>query len=208
MRLTRHLPAVVLTLALVGSQSAGARQSQVQVINDDREAAELARLLEPLKPVTVADIGAGRGEFTAALAKYVASGVRIIATELPDQLANLSKGLESRGLSNVTVVEGALTETKLPDGSCDVLVLRRAYHHFDHPVEMAASLLRTLRRGGTLFLIEQPRLRLDRPEPDGRQWDGITPISLVEELQKAGFIHERTVNPFDSILYLVVMKKP
>lgn len=54
-----------------------------------------------------------------------------------------------------------------------------------------------------MFIIEQPRVRMDTGE-----WDGIMQPVLIEQLQKAGFVHERTVDPFGRPLYLVVMRKP
>jgi hypothetical protein len=76
---------------------------------------------------------------------------------------------------------------------------------------MAASLFRTLRPGGRLFLIEQPLVRMN-PAPSGlpstRDGDGIARPQLVAELSAAGFRHERTVDPFSRQLYLVVMVRP
>jgi ubiquinone/menaquinone biosynthesis C-methylase UbiE len=176
------------------------------------EANEVARLLTLRSGAMVADIGAGNGTFTVALAGRLGRSVRVAATELgrPAILA-LWKGVQRGGAGNVSVVEGTAVDTNLPADSCDAIVVRRTYHHFMQPAEMAASLFRTLRPGGQLIVIEQPLVRL-RPVPASvpavRGGDGIVPEALIEELTAAGFRHERTVSPFVRQLYLVVMRKP
>lgn len=193
---------LVLVLALGGCQSSPERL----------EAAQVARLLHLNSGATVADIGAGNGHFTAALADALGSGVRVTATELGrPAVTTLWNGLRRDGAGGVRVVEGTATDTSLGAESCDAIVLRRTSHHFMQPAEMAASLFRTLRSGGRLVLIEQPLSKI-RPIPRGvpamRGGDGIDPPVLIAELTAAGFRHERTQNPFSLQLYLVVMRKP
>jgi ubiquinone/menaquinone biosynthesis C-methylase UbiE len=176
------------------------------------EASDLVRLMALPTGATAAEIGAGDGRFTAALARRLGPGVRVVATELGRaNVVALWKGLQAAAASNVTVVEGTRADAGLPAVSCDAIVLRRAYHHFQQPFEMAASLFRVLRPGGRLFLIEQPVVRLS-PVPNDlpafRRGDGITPPQLITEMSAAGFLHERTVAPFSQQLYLVVMVKP
>jgi SAM-dependent methyltransferase len=56
----------------------------------------------------------------------------------------------------VTVVEAQSRETGLPPGCCDAIVLRRVYHHLSDPASVNASLLRALRPGGVLVVIDFP----------------------------------------------------
>ncbi len=184
----------------------------VRANQDDAEAARLVEMMQLGQGATVADIGAGSGMFTAALASHVPPGVSVIATELKAQMRPLLQGLEDFGRpKNVRIVEGAATTTNLPDGSCDALVVRRTYHHLFEPTAMASSFYRTLRRGGRLFVIESP-LRPMKSVLEGtpafRGGDGIDIPVLLKELAAAGFIHERTVDPFVRDLYLAVMRKP
>jgi ubiquinone/menaquinone biosynthesis C-methylase UbiE len=179
---------------------------------DDLEASEVARLLALHAGATVADIGAGDGKFTVALAGRLGHGVRVTATELGrPAILTLWKGVQRGGAGNVSVVEGTATDTNLPAESCDAIIVRRTYHHFMQPAEMAASLFRTLRPGGQLIVIEQPFVRLPTVAgsvPARRGGDGIMPVVLIDELTAAGFRHERTVDPFVLQLYLVVMRRP
>jgi len=178
---------------------------------EELEASEVARLLSLHEGATVADIGAGNGKFTVALAGRLGPDVRVVATELGrSALLTLWKGVQAGGAGKISVVEGTATDTSLPAGSCDAIIVRRTYHHFMQPAEMAASLFRTLRPGARLIMIEQPFARLPTVAgsvPARHGGDGIMPAVLIEELAAAGFRHERTVDPFVRQLYLVVMRK-
>jgi hypothetical protein len=62
-----------------------------------------------------------------------------------------------------------------------------------------------------LLVIEQPLVRfqqIPKDVPAVRGGDGIMPAVLIEEMTAAGFHHERTVDPFDRALDLVLMRKP
>jgi ubiquinone/menaquinone biosynthesis C-methylase UbiE len=202
MKQARSLAAVLLAVTL----------GSCRTDPEELEASEVARLLTVHNGATVADIGAGNGKFTVALAGRLGRDGRVIATELGrPALLTLWKGVERGGAGNVSVVEGTAVDTNLPAESCDAILVRRTYHHFMRPAKMAASLFRTLRPGGQLIMIEQPLVPL-RPVPASlpavRSGDGIMPAALIEELTAAGFRHERTVDPFVRQLYLVVMRKP
>jgi len=180
---------------------------------DVGEAAHVARVMHLRKGATIADIGAGNAYFTVALAKQVGDDVRVVATDVKSQLLPLVKGLQDGGWPrNLTVGQGSDTETNLPDGSCDALIVRRTYHHLFQPAAMTQSFLRTLRRGGRLLVIESPLVRLNPVPPDTpafREGDGIMASVLIKELSDAGFLHEQTIQDINDArrLYLVVMRK-
>ena len=96
-------------------------------------AAEVVRLAAWLavRPGTrVADVGAGDGAFAGALARHVGSSGHVYATELDAQrLADIRRAVTVAKLSNVTVIEGAVSHTNLPDACCDALFSRFVYHH-------------------------------------------------------------------------------
>jgi ubiquinone/menaquinone biosynthesis C-methylase UbiE len=202
MTLGRPLLPVLLVLTLGGCRAD----------SEDLEAIDVARLMALADGATVADIGAGDGTFTVALAGRLGRKVRVVATELGrPALLTLWKGVQRGGRGNVSVVEGSATDTNLPAASCDAIVIRRSYHHFVQPAGMAASVFRTLRPGGQLVVIEQPFVRLPPAAgsmPSRRGGDGIMPTTLIEELTAAGFRHQQTVDPFARQLYLVIMRRP
>ena len=98
--------------------------------------------------MVVADVGAGKGQLTLALAKVVGSGGHVFSTEIdPGRLRSLRETVAAAGLGNVTIVAAKTSESGLPAGCCDAVVLRRVYHHLSDPGATNASLLRALRPG-------------------------------------------------------------
>src|SRR5262245_15817671 len=103
--------------AVLGSQRpAGAiRQEREQAA---REAPELAEVLA-LKPgMIVADVGAGGGAMSVAMAKWLGPEGRVYATDVgAEQLAEIKAAVAEVALPNVVVLEGAAASTNLP-GEC------------------------------------------------------------------------------------------
>jgi ubiquinone/menaquinone biosynthesis C-methylase UbiE len=120
--------------------------------------AELPRLREVLaieNGSVLADVGAGKGELTYALASEVGEKGHVFSTEIdPGRLRGLREAVAK--LDNVTVVEASVSETGLPPDCCDAIVLRRVYHHLTDASGINASLLRSLRPGGVLAVIDFP----------------------------------------------------
>src|SRR5687767_12210654 len=104
---------------------------------------EMPRLRQvlSLKPgMVVADIGAGKGLLTLALAREVGSSGRVFSTEIdPARLRRLREAVGEAKLDNVTVVQGQSRETGLAPNCCEVIVLRRVYHHLSEPSSINAS---------------------------------------------------------------------
>ena len=163
----------------------------------------------------IADVGAGEGEIGFAAAAAVGETGKVYLTELDkDKLAVLQKDTSRRKLKNVVVLAAAERETKLPDNCCDAIVLRRVYHHFTAPEEMDASLLRSLRPGGLLAVIDfAPRKSLTESDPvkgvpSNRGGHGIPKKILVEELTAAGFKLDKSFEDWPDDGYCVLFRKP
>ena len=92
----------------------------------------------------IADIGAGTGKFTSALA---ARGCEVIAVE-PD--ADMRSKLPA--LPNLRVVDGTAEATGLPDASVDAVTCAQAFHWFDGE-KFKAECLRILKPGGRIFVV-------------------------------------------------------
>ena len=177
-------------------------------------AGEIGRLAEVMgwkAGTVVADIGAGDGEYTLAAVGRVGAEGKIYATEIDEKkVAALRSEVAKRKLGNVVVVESKEAETNLPAGCCDAIFLRRVYHHLTKPAEFDASLVRSLKAGGRLAIIDFPaRAGLDPVEgvPSNRGGHGIPQKIVVEELSAAGLQVEKIVNDWPENDYCVLFVK-
>jgi ubiquinone/menaquinone biosynthesis C-methylase UbiE len=163
---------------------------------------------------TIGDVGAGRGEIGIAAASVVGKTGRVYLTELDENKRKaLEDEVQQRGLANVVVLQAAEKRTNLPNECCDGIVLRRVYHHLTAPVEMDASLLRSLKPGGELAVIDfAPRKWLSENDPvkgvpANRGGHGIPKNILIEELTTAGFKVDKAFDDWPDG-YCVVFRKP
>jgi ubiquinone/menaquinone biosynthesis C-methylase UbiE len=158
--------------------------------SDGTEMSRIRQVLALETGKVVADVGAGKGELTFALASEVGSKGRVFSTEIdPARLQRLREAATGARLDNVTVVEAHSGETGLPPNCCDAIVLRRVYHHLTDPSKINASLLRSLRPGGVLAVIDFPP-----PFFLGRGRFGV-PATIVEsEVTDGGFERLRVID--------------
>lgn len=176
------------------------------------EIKRLAALMEWKPGTIVADIGAGDGNYAFAAAQIVGPSGKVFATEIDqEKLTALKSEVTKRHLTNVIVIDSKEADTNLPAECCDAIFLRRVYHHLTKPAEFDQSLLRSLKPGGRLAIIEfPPRSGLGPVEgvPANRGGHGIPPKILIEELTSAGLQLVKTVSdwPADDYLVLFVRK--
>lgn len=175
---------------------------------DGREMPRLKNELALETGTVVADVGAGKGELTIALAREVGSNGRVFSTEIdPGRLRRLREAVVAARLDSVTVVEASVGETGLPPNCCDAIVLRRVYHHLMDPSGINASLLRSLRPGGVLAVIDFPA-----PFFLSRGSFGVPAKTVISEVTSSGFELLRLIDdwpgrgPLES--YCVVFRKP
>jgi ubiquinone/menaquinone biosynthesis C-methylase UbiE len=203
-RTCRRLPLVVLALVV----------SFAALAHTQDEAGDGGRLIEALSIVpgmAIAEIGAGDGALTIALARRVGAEGLVLTTELGDErLKALQGAIERAKLSQVRVVAAATDGTNLDAGCCDVVVMRDVYHHFDDPAVMNASLLETLRPGGRLAILDfEPRdgeKRKAGARAIGNQ-HGIARDVVVSELTAAGFSRV-SVRSIAGRRFMVVAQRP
>ena len=175
------------------------------------EIKRLAALMEWKSGTIAADIGAGDGRYTFAAVEHVGAAGKVYATEIDTKkLEELRAEVAKRKLKNVVVVESKEADTSLPTACCDAIFLRRVYHHLTKPAEFNANLVRSLKPGGRLAIIDfPPRAGLDPVEgvPSNRGGHGIPQKILIEELKAAGLQVEKVVNDWPDNDYCVLFVK-
>jgi SAM-dependent methyltransferase len=178
-RITATLGVMLVLLLMVGAGLSNWRGSGFRA--DGPELPRLRSVLALAPGMSVADVGAGDGELTVALASEVGAGGRVYSNDL--DLAQVRATVASAGLSNVTFVQSQAGDTTLPENCCDAVVVRRVYHHLTEPAAVNASLLRALRPGGVLAVI-------DFPPMVSWLWalnHGVDSRRVIEEVAASGF---------------------
>ncbi|HYL61572.1 MAG TPA: class I SAM-dependent methyltransferase [Candidatus Methylomirabilis sp.] len=175
------------------------------------EMARLAKLMDWKQGTVVADIGAGDGRYSFAAAEIVGASGRVFATEIDEEkLRTLRSEVKERKLRNVEVVVSADAATNLPEACCDAIFLRRVYHHLTKPLEFDASLLRSLKPGGKLAIIDfppHPEYGKVKGVPKDREDHGIQRKILIDEVTKAGFALDKVADDWPTSDYCVVFQK-
>ncbi len=104
---------------------------------------------------SVADVGAGSGEFTWRLAERVGASGKVFAVDTqPAALDRIRKTVSAHGFSNVKVLKGTEQDPKLPPGKLDLVLLAGVYHGLLHPQDMVRKLRESLKPEGKLVVIE------------------------------------------------------
>lgn len=175
------------------------------------EIKRLALLMEWKPGTVVADIGAGDGRYSFAAVERVGATGKVYATEIDTKkLEELREDVAKGKLQNVVVVESKEADTNLPTACCDAIFLRRVYHHLTKPAEFDANIVRSLKPGGRLAIIDfPPRSGLDPVEgvPANRGGHGIPQKIVIEELTAAGLQMEKVVNDWPEEDYCVLFVK-
>ncbi|MBC7897223.1 MAG: methyltransferase domain-containing protein [Cytophagaceae bacterium] len=208
--MNRRRSALVIIASLAATLTHAVRASAQDEFALD--AARLTKALELTAGRSVADIGAGAGQLTVALALVVGPTGRLYATELESgRVRAIRRAADSAGVKNVTVLEAHATRTNLPDSCCDALILRNVYHHIKNPVLMNRSLYQSLKPGGRLAIIDFPPDSAESADPTRRSDDphhGVTPPTVVRELRQAGFEVVAVENGIRARGFMVVMRRP
>lgn len=133
---------------------------------------------------TVADLGAGTGQLSGAVAPFVR---RVIAVDSSPEMLEALRG-RFDGLGNAEVRPGELESLPMADGSVDLAFMLLVLHYIVEPAEALSEACRVLTPGGRLIVVdmreherEEYRLKM------GHVWMGFAPSQIETWAKRAGF---------------------
>jgi len=102
----------------------------------------------------VADIGAGTGYYTFAIARKIPYG-KVYAVEIQDEMIKyLNEKKKAPGSNNVDIIKGTLLSPNLPGNSIDLAIMVDVYHELEFPHETLQAIKKSLKSDGAILLLE------------------------------------------------------
>jgi SAM-dependent methyltransferase len=139
--------------------------------------------------MTVADIGAGSGYLSRRMAPLVQPG-RVFAVDIQPQMVALLTELSHRPeFKNLVPVQSSADDVQLPPGSVDLAVLVDVYHELAYPNEVMRSLVRALKPGGRVVLVEY---RGEDPDVPIKALHKMSEAQVRREMRALAITWERT----------------
>jgi ubiquinone/menaquinone biosynthesis C-methylase UbiE len=102
----------------------------------------------------VADVGAGSGLLTVHLARAVAPGGKVVATDIDGSVLDLlQQRLDAAGLGGVVEKRVVAADSPgLDDGGYDAILLAEVDHYFPDPVKWLETAAAALKPGGRIVI--------------------------------------------------------
>jgi len=158
------------------------------VRNSRKKEEQPQKLLDALEiqpAQTVCDFGCGNGYYTLQLAQRVGPLGKVVAVDIQQEMLDLLRErAQPRGLHNIQAILASPTDSKLPQGELDLVLMVDVYHELTNPGEILAAVYRSLRPGGRLAMVE---FREEDPE---------VPILPLHKMSQAQVMKEITANGF------------
>lgn len=169
----------------------------------EREAEERPSLLLAslnLRPTdVVADIGAGSGYYSLRIAPMVPQG-KVLATDIqPEMLDIIRRKQAEQQITNIETILSTETDPMLPPGSVDVVLLVDVYHELAYPKELMQAVVRALKPGGRVLLVE---FRAEDKKVPIKELHKMSEAQARREMEAAGLIfrENKTILPWQHCL--------
>jgi predicted methyltransferase len=160
----------------------------------------------------IADIGSGSGYFTFRLAARVGAEGKVYAVDIDENaVRKVQQRVEREKLTQVEAILGGSADPRLPK-DLDAILIVDTYHEFREFDQMMQNVLRALRPGGRLVIIDgegptgKPRTEYHRLH--------VIPAELVrEEVTRNGFVFKESRPGFHDAeygkqMYFLIFEKP
>ncbi|MBD2211004.1 class I SAM-dependent methyltransferase [Nostoc linckia FACHB-104] len=152
----------------------------------------------------VADIGAGTGYMSFRIAPLLTQG-KVLAVDIqPEMLDIIEFFQKEKNITNIEPVLATLTDPNLPSESVDLALMVDAYHEFDYPQEVMQNIVKALKPGGRVVLVEY---RGENPFIMIKRLHKMTQKQVRQEMQAVGLVWRETKNVLPQ-QHLMVFAKP
>lgn len=162
----------------------------------------LLEALDPKPGMIIADIGSGSGYYARLLAKRVGAGGKIYAVDVqPQMLDILNKQIKAAGIKNITPVLSTERNVNLAEDSIDLAILVDVYHELQFPIEVMASLIKALKPGGQIALVE---FRAEDPNVPINPHHKMSQAQIKKEAALLGLTWTKTISslPWQHVVIL------
>ncbi|MCU0845736.1 MAG: class I SAM-dependent methyltransferase [Spirochaetes bacterium] len=149
------------------------------------------------------DIGAGIGYFSLPALEIVGPGGRVAATDVSAEMLEELKRRAGSASPNIEFLHCPSTRLPLPDGEIDMALMAFVLHEVEDRAGLLAEILRVLKKGGRLAVIEW---KMKEPPPGPPPAERIAPDETAGLCEKAGLapVRREEVNAHH---YLVLCEK-
>ncbi|ACK73039.1 Methyltransferase type 11 [Gloeothece citriformis PCC 7424] len=156
-----------------------------------------------LKPTdVVADVGAGTGYFSFRIAPVVS---KVLAVDIQPEMLEAIDFLKTENhIYNVETVLGTEINPNLPADSIDLALMVDAYHEFEYPREMMEGIVKALKPGGRVALVEYRR---ENPLIPIKALHKMTQKQAKKEMASVGLIWQETGESLPQ-QHLMLFQKP
>ncbi|NJM70127.1 MAG: class I SAM-dependent methyltransferase [Scytonema sp. RU_4_4] len=152
----------------------------------------------------VADIGAGTGYMSFRISPLLTKG-KVLAVDLQPEMLDIIEFLKKENnITNVEPILATLTNPNLPPESVDLALMVDAYHEFEYPQETMEGIVRGLKPGGRVVLVEY---RGENPFIMIKPVHKMTQRQVRKEMQAVGLVWRETKNLLPQ-QHLIVFEKP
>ena len=138
-----------------------------------------------IKPTDViADIGAGSGYHVFKMAPLANKG-NVFAVDIQlEMLEAIFSNKKYEEYKNIELIEGSEKKIDLPVKSVDKVLMVDVYHEFEYPKEMLASIYKSLKKEGEIYLIEY---RLEDDAVPMKKLHKMSEKQAIKEMKLSGF---------------------